>query len=304
MPPTQICLTADYLHHQTKREPTITFGLSRSGSDTFAMSRTPASSKRPMKLDLDAPSASKKMLAQQILTSPDVQMLKLTSPELAEFLTRNPSLATPTPNGYMFPKTVTEEQEIYAKGFEVALQDMYKTQQAPPTSVSIDTIERATSAHKQSTTTATTTTIQQPQHTTTTTPKIPSRPSSSASGTYESDNSNLTMQIKEEDFDDDDDEDRDSLGGAVSPIDMETQEKIKLERKRMRNRVAASKCRKRKLERIAQLDDKVKVLKGENVELADVVKKLKASVYNLKQEVMEHVNNGCEILLSDAAVFS
>lgn len=33
----------------------------------------------------------------------------------------------------------------------------------------------------------------------------------------------------------------------MSPIDMESQEKIKLERKRQRNRVAASKCRKRKL---------------------------------------------------------
>jgi hypothetical protein len=37
-------------------------------------------------------------------------MLKLTSPELAEFLNRNPSLATPTPSGFNFPKTVTEEQ--------------------------------------------------------------------------------------------------------------------------------------------------------------------------------------------------
>merc|ERR1739844_82080 len=74
-----------------------------------------------------------------------------------------------------------------------------------------------------------------------------------------------------------------------SPIDMEEQEKIKLERKRLRNRLAASKCRKRKLERISQLEVKVKDLKGENSELYNVVKKLKQSVANLKQEVMEHV---------------
>merc|ERR1711953_115279 len=59
----------------------------------------------------------------------------------------------------------------------------------------------------------------------------------------------------------------------MGPIDMKSQEKIKLERKRQRNRLAASKCRKRKLERISHLEGKVKDLKGENVELANVVKK-------------------------------
>merc|ERR1711863_109416 len=86
-------------------------------------------------------------------------------------------------------------------------------------------------------------------------------------------------------------------GGSrkITPINMESQEKIKLERKRQRNRLAASKCRKRKLERISQLELKVKDLKGENAELANVVKKLKDSVYGLKQEVLEHHNNGCLI---------
>ena len=86
---------------------------------------------------------------------------------------------------------------------------------------------------------------------------------------------------------------------------MESQEKIKLERKRMRNRMAASKCRKRKLERISQLESKVKDLKGENSELANVVKKLKESVYVLKQEVIDHVNNGCQInMVNDEVVFT
>lgn len=60
----------------------------------------------------------------------------------------------------------------------------------------------------------------------------------------ESDNSNLILQqIKEEP----------QVAPAsppqqqLNPIDMESQERIKLERKRQRNRVAASKCRKRKL---------------------------------------------------------
>lgn len=82
---------------------------------------------------------------------------------------------------------------------------------------------------------------------------------------------------------------------ALSPIDMETQEKIKLERKRQRNRVAASKCRKRKLERISKLEDKVKMLKGENFDLGAVVKTLKDHVAQLKEQVMDHFNSGCTI---------
>merc|ERR1739848_879320 len=50
-------------------------------------------------LTLDLNSASpKKNKVQNLLTSPDVQMLKLTSPELEKFLSQNPSLATLTPN--------------------------------------------------------------------------------------------------------------------------------------------------------------------------------------------------------------
>merc|ERR1719166_121149 len=74
-------------------------------------------------LTLDLNSASpKKNKVQNLLTSPDVQMLKLTSPELEKFLSQNPSLATPTPSSYGFPKSVTEEQMMYAKGFEEALE--------------------------------------------------------------------------------------------------------------------------------------------------------------------------------------
>merc|ERR1719262_821443 len=35
---------------------------------------------------------------------------------------RGQNLATPTPSGYIFPKSVTEEQAMYAKGFEEALE--------------------------------------------------------------------------------------------------------------------------------------------------------------------------------------
>jgi hypothetical protein len=83
----------------------------------------------------------------------------------------------------------------------------------------------------------------------------------------------------------------------VSPIDMESQEKIKLERKRQRNRVAASKCRQRKLERINKLEVKVKQLKGENCELTNLMSKLKEHVYQLRQQLNSHVKSGCQIMI-------
>merc|ERR1712223_1633451 len=279
-------------------------------------------------------SKKSKLAASHILTSPDVQKLKLSSPELAEFLTRNPTLATPTPSGgnYIFPKTVTEEQESYVKGFEVALKNL---QQHPgqgggasvgpvqghpldqkyifpksiitetPTVVkhephtrttSIETIEKATAAHRASKLAPAL--------------EVSPRPESSASGSMDSAELRIKEEIEDEDLDDDFDQDdsysddEESVtsppkkrGGArkITPINMESQEKIKLERKRQRNRLAASKCRKRKLERISQLELKVKDLKGENSELYNVVKKLKQSVANLKQEVIDHCNSGCQI---------
>merc|ERR1712183_789010 len=167
-------------------------------------------------LTLDLNSASpKKNKVQNLLTSPDVQMLKLTSPELEKFLSQNPSLATPTPSGYVFPKSVTEEQMMYAKGFEEALEKIkYQENFGPNTSLSLTSL----------------------------TPNNPlSRPNSGASGSYDSDTYQLpegSVAVKIKDEPDDrsveDEDDEESLlspgGAGVSPIDMETQEKIKLER--------------------------------------------------------------------------
>merc|ERR1712227_1078865 len=265
-------------------------------------SRNQPQKRKGLTLDLNAASTKKSKMAADahILTSPDVQMLKLSSPELENFLRKNPTLETPTPSalGYMYPTSVTEEQKNYVKGFEVALQNMQanaKNEQHQQ-SAAIETIERATAAHRAMKIS-----------------EVSPRPSSSASGSMDS----SELRIKEEiddDLEDDDDEDFSEeeeeeihpkkKGGRgrkvnVNPIDMVSQEKIKLERKRQRNRLAASKCRKRKLERISHLEGKVKDLKGENVELANVVKKLKESVYSLKQEVLEHHTNGCLISMQE-----
>lgn len=87
---------------------------------------------------------------------------------------------------------------------------------------------------------------------------------------------------------------------SLSPIDLETQERIKAERKKLRNRIAASKCRKRKLERISRLEEKVKVLKNQNSDLASTATMLREQVAQLKQKVMSHVTNGCQIAVGSA----
>lgn len=222
-----------------------------------------------------------------ILSSPDLNMLKLGSPELEKFiLAQQDSLVTnlPTPNQLklgspdlekliiaqqdslvtptqiLFPKVVTEAQEQYVRGFEVALNELHHSD----------------SSQEPGMYGATYTTLEPPS-------SVQSTESSVSQG---------LMQIKDEP------QTVPSVSSSppMSPIDMENQERIKLERKRQRNRVAASKCRRRKLERISRLEDKVKLLKGENSELSAVVHRLKDHVCRLKEQVLAHVQSGCQIM--------
>ncbi|XP_035739434.1 transcription factor AP-1-like isoform X2 [Vespa mandarinia] len=209
-----------------------------------------------------------------ILSSPDLNMLKLGSPELEKLIieqqdgngadTEGVVTSLPTPTAQiLFPKTVTEAQELYARGFVDALNELHHS----------DSSQEPGSLHG-----ATYTTLEPPG-------------SVQSIGTESSVSQGL-MQIKDEP------QTVPSVSSSppMSPIDMENQERIKLERKRQRNRVAASKCRRRKLERISRLEDKVKVLKGENNELSAVVHKLREHVCRLKEQVMDHVQSGCQIM--------
>merc|ERR1711872_909161 len=211
---------------------------------------------------------------------------------------------------------------MYAKGFEEALAQMKQADSSTTVSEASSVVAAATTLAGLGNAAVTHSSMPSAQLTTASGPatvalpsqdslplSLPtsdSRPSSAASGSIDS------IKIKDE-------PDDQSLSGGeyssiaspptksssgVSPIDMDEQEIIKLERKRMRNRLAASKCRKRKLERISQLDDRVKQLKTENTDLAAVVKKMKASVALLKQEVIEHVSSGCEIRMTESTSFS
>lgn len=85
---------------------------------------------------------------------------------------------------------------------------------------------------------------------------------------------------------------------GTSPINMDDQHKMKVERKRERNRLAAAKCRQRKLERISQLEERVKELKDQNTALSETANHLRDDLSGLRQELLAHLTSGCNIEVS------
>lgn len=85
----------------------------------------------------------------------------------------------------------------------------------------------------------------------------------------------------------------------VVPADIKTQEHMKVERKKARNRIAASKCRLRRLQREGDLQGKVRVLKEHNQELNNEVTGLKVQINNLKKALIQHMKGGCRVHLPE-----
>uniref|UniRef100_A0A8C6WW23 Transcription factor JunB n=1 Tax=Neogobius melanostomus TaxID=47308 RepID=A0A8C6WW23_9GOBI len=197
----------------------------------------------------------------------DQDSLKLASPELERLIIQNSNgvITTPTPGQYFYNRGITDEQEGFAEGFVKALDELHKMNQMAPPNVSlgaggVTTCSAAASSVFGSTLHYPTATIKEPQ-------TVPDLLSSDGSP-------------------------------PMSPIDLETQERIKAERKRLRNRLAATKCRRRKLERIARLEEKVKGLKSDNAGLSNTASVLRDQVAQLKQKVLTHVSSGCQLMLT------
>lgn len=76
---------------------------------------------------------------------------------------------------------------------------------------------------------------------------------------------------------------------------MEDQEQAKLERKRLRNRIAASKCRQRKLERIHCLQKKVDEYNNKINALQRFETLLKDVNNQLSVQITKHRDLGCNL---------
>ncbi|XP_052896454.1 transcription factor Jra [Anopheles moucheti] len=280
--------------------------------------------KRPATLELNlAPGKARKtryntsVTMPSVLPSPDMQMLKLVSPELEKIISTNATLPTPTPSAIIFPPSATSEQQQFAKGFEDALLSIHKKDTQEQFAKGFE--DALQSIHKKDTTSKLNTNNNNNSNTSNNNnshvpverlcPTVPTTAVvtvNNLTSTVLSSGHNNGMSggeitytnldypgvVKEEPQ-----ATSSNQSPPVSPIDMESQERIKLERKRLRNRVAASKCRRRKLERISKLEDRVKELKAQNSELGGVVCSLKQHIFQLKQQVIEHHNSGCTITL-------
>jgi len=321
--------------------------------------------KRSMTLDFNSSSAAKQKKLATVLASPDLNMLKLASPELEKMIIQANGMVTttPTPTQFVFPKCVTEEQEAYARGFVDALAKLQATasnhqlaavaqnskvitqgirpggevdpanppHMTVPASLfssaltvpsALSQIPAAAASGPQllpsgydlsvppSSEVATTTSLPGGNYTSrlssrSVTPPAPPKnalPSSISNIPTTANNYDMRVPhkvIKEEP------QTVPCLSSSppLSPINMESQEKIKLERKRARNRVAARKCRTRKLERISRLEDRVADLKGQNNDLASTALGLREQVNKLKQTIVEHVSSGCHIMMTQNISF-
>ncbi|XP_028455337.1 junB proto-oncogene, AP-1 transcription factor subunit b [Perca flavescens] len=258
--------------------------------------------------------------------------LKLASPELERLIIQNSNgvITTPTPGQYFYNRGITDEQEGFAEGFVKALDELHKMNQMAPPNVSIGAGGVTCSAAAAAASSVFGSSLQpEPPIYTTLNAYCPNTSLSSASSYPTATISYLPphqhqqqpqhQQSSSHPF-------QHSLGGSglhpqrlvalkeepqivpdllssdgsppMSPIDLETQERIKAERKRLRNRLAATKCRRRKLERIARLEDKVKGLKNDNAGLSSTASVLRDQVAQLKQKVLTHVSSGCQLMLT------
>lgn len=290
---------------------------------TGLFSFNPKTLKQNMTLNLNDPKNFKPQLSSKaldILTSPDVGLLKLASPELERLIIQScTGLTTPTPTQFICPKNITDEQEGFAEGFVKALAELHY-QQIPAPAAHPDAQPSGNStgtsgpvADNGPVAFSCTARTEPPEytnlgtfagavgsiasnekHSSSTYPLIPP-PHNHVDQQLSATPHPRLHALKEEP------QTVPEMSGEtppLSPIDMENQERIKAERKRMRNRVAASKCRKRKLERISRLEERVKNLKTQNTELVSSANVLRDELALLKQKVMDHVNSGCQLILT------
>lgn len=243
------------------------------------------------------------------INSPEFTLFNLISPEFEKILAsvQNPKSPTPT----KVNSSVKQQHEAYVQGFAEALQQIHDRQQPadhlnkqnaiPVTSGASNSWGREPAEntqnnfHNQIPVHETSFEINNPPFAGVTTYEHHElNPAAYSGAVVDTENFEYTEETLK------------SQAGTVlplPPIDLELQEIVKRERKKQKNRVAASKCRKKKLEREAQLEVRVQQLKDKNIELNAVANALRQQVSELKQRVLEHVAYGCQLPSIASAAF-
>jgi len=292
-------------------ETTMYDDMARNGSNSGSLKDL----KRSMTLDFNSAGSLKAKKAKLgtpagLLGSPDLNMLKLASPELERMIIQQNGMVTttPTPTQFLCPKFVTEEQEAYARGFVDALEELHKKEDPLIQTVTTSDGNTQTLALLQNSNSHTYAQVQPPaNYQNIMSSSAPSMSNANAmpqqsyahSIPTQVNNNVMLPRIKEEP------QTVPSISNSppLSPINMESQERIKLERKRARNRIAARKCRHRKLERISRLEDKIDGLKQQNSSLSNTATQLREQVCRLKQQILQHVKSGCQVMMSQNLAF-
>ena len=75
----------------------------------------------------------------------------------------------------------------------------------------------------------------------------------------------------------------------------QNKEESKHSLRKERNKIAARKCRQKKLDKLNNLGRKLSNLKEDIEAGSTFIKTLQASIYALKQEIIEHNDKGCQI---------
>lgn len=240
-----------------------------------------------MTLDLQQSNKTKQDKVNELLATPDVGMFMLTSPDLERFIIQQNGLVltTPTPTTQiLFPKTVTEEQEAYARGFVDALSELHKNYGSPAVSSTVaPSVVSSAGAQKTAGAAAIvnlSTVTSMPAGMTVSAVQPTLMPLSLKAEPTQAASTVLPPPAD------------------IKPIDMDEQEMAKLERKRARNRQAATRCRNRKLERISRLEERVAELKGQNSQLQQSATSLREEVSRLKHAIIEHTRRGCQVMLT------
>ena len=73
---------------------------------------------------------------------------------------------------------------------------------------------------------------------------------------------------------------------------------MKEEKRKFNNKMAARRCRQRKEERIRHLEHELSQLKDDNDKSAEIMNELLNSIADLKQELLQHTHQGCQIFAS------